>query len=74
MNPIENTEFLSPNLNFLNKNNKYSLNPYAIYNKSYTSNLIEFNCFYNGFVNNDVNSEAHINLCHDGHIVSLLIY
>ncbi len=75
LNPIKNADFLSPNLNFLNKKNKYSLiNPYAIYNKSDISNLIESNCFYNGFVDDDINSQAHINLCHDGHIVSLYIY
>jgi hypothetical protein len=61
---INNDEFLSPNINYLNSLNKY-------FNKDNETNSISRNCFYIGHVNDDLSSFANINLCHFGHFVSL---
>jgi len=75
---IRTDEFLSSNINFLNKENAYAFkstlnltSPYAIYDDLYLNRTLEHNCFYVGHVNSDLlNSFAHINLCHKGHMVN----
>ncbi len=64
LNPIQNSDFLSPNLNFFIKNKTYSLNDSIRKRNS--------DCFYVGKVNNDQQSAANINLCQQGQIVSYL--
>ncbi len=75
---IRTDEFLSSNINFLNKENSYAFkstlnvtSPYAVYDDLYLNRTIEHNCFYVGHVNSDLShSFAYINLCHKGHMVN----
>ena len=68
-----NDEFLSPNLVYFNKFNKYSLKSSDFNDAQKKLNNAHFqiksDCFYNGHINDDPTSFAYINLCHDGHIV-----
>ncbi len=69
---MNNGDFLSPNISYLNKNNRYSFN--SNYNKQYYSindfNHNNNNCFYVGYVDDDPSSFAHINLCQSDQLVS----
>ena len=65
----ENADFLSPNLVYFNKVNKYFYSNSSSLNDPH-SLLNNTNCFFTGFIDNDTSSFANINLCHEGHVVS----